>query len=241
MTAAYRLDVLSLLPNSFNSLSGLGVIGRAFSTGIAELNVYNPRDFTKDSYHKVDDEPYGGGVGMVLKPEPFFDAFESIPISQNRRVLLMTPQGAQLTQKDLRRWANEYDQLVCICGQYEGFDERIRTLADEEVSLGDFVLTGGELAAMSIINGVVRLLPGTIGRAESLIEESHSDLLLEHPHYTRPPEFRNLKVPKVLRSGDHAAIAKWRQQQRELRTKERRPELYERWAQKKVSRDLPKQ
>ncbi len=231
----YQFNVISLSPKVFESLSQLGVIGRSFSAGIAQLTIYNPRDFTSDSYHKVDDEPYGGGVGMVLKPEPFFDAFESIPISRKRRVLMMTPQGQKLSQGDFRRWSSEYDQLVLICGQYEGFDERIRTLADEEVSLGDFILTGGELAAMSIINGVLRLLPGTIGSSASLIEESHSDLLLEHPHYTRPAKFRDLEVPEVLRSGNHAAIEKWRQEQRELRTKERRPELFERWITKKSS------
>ena len=231
---AYRLDALTLSPKSFETLSELGVIGRALSKGIAELNCYNPRDFTKDSYHKVDDEPHGGGFGMVLKPEPFFDAFEAVPTCSRRRVLMMSPQGKQLSQKDFWRWSKEYDQLVFICGQYEGFDERIRTLADEEISLGDFVLTGGELAAMSIINGVVRLLPGTLGSSESLIEESHSDLLLEHPHYTRPAKFRNLEVPEVLRGGNHFAISKWRQSQRELRTKKRRSDLFDQWIEKEL-------
>ena len=166
---------------------------------------------------------------MVLKPEPVFAAFESIPLSPRRRVLLMTPQGRPLAQADLQRWAENHDQLVLLCGHYEGFDERIRSLADEEVSLGDFVLTGGELPAMTVINGVVRLLPGTVGTAASLVEESHSDLLLEHPHYTRPADFRGMTVPDVLRSGDHGAIARWRQQQREQRTADRRPDLLDRW------------
>ena len=229
----YRIEVLSLSPKFFDSLLQLGVIGRALSSGIADLKVFNPRDYTEDSYRQVDDEPYGGGVGMVLKPEPFFRAFDAIPVLPKRRVLMMTPQGRRPKQKDFQKWAMQYDQLVFICGQYEGFDERIRTLADEEISLGDFVMTGGELAAMSIINGVIRLLPGTIGSSESLVEESHSDLLLEHPHYTRPASFRNLVVPIVLRSGNHSEIKKWRQTQRELRTKERRPELYEQWIQEK--------
>ena len=232
---AYKFDVLSLSPKAFESLNELGVVGRSLSTGIAELSLHNPRDFTNDTYHKVDDQPYGGGVGMVLKPEPFFNAFEAIPVFPKRRVLMMTPQGKQLSQGDLWRWSKEYNQLVLICGQYEGFDERIRTLADEEISIGDFVLTGGELAAMSIINGVLRLLPGTIGCSESLVEESHSDLLLEHPQYTRPAQFRELEVPEVLRSGNHAEIEKWRQKERELRTKERRPELFERWLSKELS------
>ena len=227
--AAYRLDVISLAPQAFTLLGELGVIGRAFAAGRAELHLHNPRDHATDRYRKVDDEPYGGGAGMVLKPEPVFAAFESIPVCSQRRVLLMTPQGRPLIQADLQRWAESHDQLVLLCGHYEGFDERIRSLADEEVSLGDFVLTGGELPAMTIINGVVRLLPGTVGTAASLVDESHSDLLLEHPHYTRPADFRGMSVPDVLRSGDHAAIARWRQQQREQRTANRRPDLFDQW------------
>ncbi len=224
-----RLDVISLAPEAFAPLQGLGVIGRAFAAGIAELHCHNPRDFALDRYRKVDDEPYGGGAGMVLKPEPIFAAFEAIPVLNRRRVLLMSPQGQPLRQVDLQRWANDYTQLVFLCGHYEGFDERIRPLADEEVSIGDFVLTGGELPAMVIINGVVRLLEGTVGTAASLEEESHSSPLLEHPHYTRPANFRGQEVPAVLRSGDHGAIARWRAEQQQVRTKERRPDLYARW------------
>ena len=204
-----RLDVVSLAPEAFAPLLSLGVIGRAFSAGIAELHVHNPRDFATDRYRKVDDEPYGGGAGMVLKPEPVYAAVETLPVLPRRRVLLMSPQGRPLQQADLRRWAADYDQLVFLCGHYEGFDERIRALADEEVSIGDFVLTGGELPAMTIINGVVRLLPGTVGTQACLEEESHSALLLEHPHYTRPADFRGMAVPEILRSGDHGAIARW--------------------------------
>ena len=227
--SSFRLDVVSLVPEVFDSLRGLGVIGRAFNTGIAELYTHNPRDYATDRYRKVDDEPYGGGAGMVLKPEPVFAAFEAIPVQPRRRVLLMTPQGKPLQQSDLRRWANDYDQLVLLCGHYEGFDERIRTLADEEVSLGDFVLTGGELPAMTIINGTVRLRPGTVGTAHSLVEESHSAGLLEHPHYTRPANFREMQVPAVLRSGDHGAIARWRTEQQQQRTQQRRPDLWAQW------------
>ena len=227
--APYRLDVVSLAPQAFSPLLELGVIGRAFGSGIAELHLHNPRDFATDRYRKVDDEPYGGGAGMVLKPEPVFAAVESIPCSPRSRVLLMSPQGRPLQQADLQRWAREHDQLVLLCGHYEGFDERIRSLADEEVSAGDFVLTGGELPAMTVINGVVRVLPGTVGTAESLVEESHSALLLEHPQYTRPAEFQGMVVPEVLRGGNHAAIEAWRQQQREQRTRQRRPDLYARW------------
>jgi len=232
--STYQIEVVTLSPTAFSSLDGLGVIGRALASGIANISLYNPRDFTHDNYHKVDDEPYGGGAGMVLKPEPFFDAVNGIPPSSKRRVLMMTPQGKQLSQEDLWRWSQEYEQLVLLCGQYEGFDERIRTLADEEVSIGDFVLTGGEIAAMTIINGVIRLLPGTVGSSESLMEESFSDLLLEHPQYTRPAKFHDLEVPEVLRNGNHGEISRWRQEQREIRTKARRPELYERWIQKEL-------
>ena len=224
-----RLDVVSLAPEALTPLLELGVIGRAFKAGIAELHLHNPRDYATDRYRKVDDEPYGGGAGMVLKPEPVFAAVEAIPALPRRRVLLMSPQGKPLDQADLRRWAADCDQLVFLCGHYEGFDERIRSLADEEVSIGDFVLTGGELPAAVIINGVVRLRPGTVGTEACLEEESHSSLLLEHPHYTRPAEFRGMAVPEVLRSGDHGAIARWRLEQQQQRTQARRPDLYARW------------
>ena len=224
-----RLDVVSLAPEALAPLLGLGVIGRAFEAGIAALHTHNPRDYATDRYRKVDDVPYGGGAGMVLKPEPVFAAVEAIPALPRRRTLLMSPQGKVLEQADLRRWAGNYDQLVLLCGHYEGFDERIRSLADEEISLGDFVLTGGELPAAVIVNGVVRLLPGTVGTASCLDDESHSAGLLEHPHYTRPADFRGMAVPEVLRSGDHGAIERWRTQQQQQRTLERRPDLYARW------------
>ena len=224
-----RIDVISLAPEAFSGLFQLGVIGRALNRGIAALHLHNPRDYTKDRYRKVDDEPYGGGAGMVLKPEPVFAAFEAVPKVGARRTLLMTPQGKPLHQSDLERWARSVDQLVLLCGHYEGFDERIRCLADEEISLGDFVLTGGELPAMTVINGVVRLLPGTVGTPASLEAESHQGFLLDHPQYTRPAVFREMEVPAVLRSGDHNAIARWRQEERQRRTQERRPDLFARW------------
>ncbi len=232
----FRIDVISLFPEAFSDFFNHGLIKKAFVEKIASLNVHNPRDYSIDNYKKVDDEPYGGGAGMVLKPEPYFSAFEKIPIHKNRKVLLMTPQGKKISQSDFYRWSKE-DQLVLICGSYEGFDERIRSLADEEVSVGDFVVTGGEIPAITVINGVMRLLPGTLGSAESLKDESHNEFLLEHPQYTRPCEFRGIKVPEVLLSGNHKLIKNWRQKQREIRTKYRRPDLYELWKLDQLSFD----
>ncbi len=233
MKYPYRLDVLTLFPKAFSLIGEYGVIGKAIESGLAELHTHNPREFANDRYRKVDDQPYGGGPGMVLKPEPFFAAIESIPSRSRRRVVLLSPQGSLLRQKDLQRWSIDHDQLILICGSYEGFDERIRSLADEEISLGDFVLTGGEVPAMSIINGLIRLLPGTLGAPESLVEESHASGLLEHPQYTRPAEFRGMYVPDILRSGDHSAILDWREKQRKIRTEFRRPDLYLNWLNKK--------
>ena len=229
---SFRFDVISLYPKAFETLKNLGVVGRALNSGIAELNIHNPRDFTFDKYKKVDDLPYGGGAGMVLKPEPYFAAYESIPQKKNVGVLLLTPQGKPIKQNDLRRWAKNIDQLILLCGQYEGFDERIRSIAQEEVSIGDFVLTGGEIPAMLILNGVIRLLPGTLGASESLKEESHDEFLLEHPQYTRPNVFRGMEVPDVLRKGNHKEIDTWRYLKKIERTKFRRPDLYEKWLEK---------
>ena len=223
-----RIDIVTIFPGYLAPLD-LSLVGKAREQGLLDIRIHDLRDRTHDRHRTVDDEPYGGGAGMVLKPEPVYAAVEAIPVLPRRRVLLMSPQGKPLAQADLRRWATAYEQLVLICGHYEGFDERIRALADEEVSIGDFVLTGGELPAAVIINGVVRLLPGTVGTQACLEEESHSAGLLEHPHYTRPASFREMEVPAVLRSGDHGAIARWRLEQQQQRTAERRPDLYARW------------
>lgn len=204
-------------------------MGKAFAKQIAEVNLVNPRDFTTDKHHKVDDEPYGGGVGMLMKPEPIFAAVESLPILPRREVILMTPQGTTIDQSLLRELAINYDQLVVICGHYEGVDERVLHLVTREVSLGDFVLTAGEIPALALLNGVVRLLPGTVGKAESLKAESFEAGLLDYPQYTRPAQFRGWKVPEVLLSGNHQEIAKWRYEQQLQRTRDRRPDLLEDW------------
>jgi len=201
-------------------------MGKALANGIAQLNLVNPRDFSPDKHRRVDDEPYGGGAGMVLKPEPIFAAVEAIPQQPPREIVLMSPQGQPLRQPLLRELASEYRQLVVVCGHYEGVDERIREhLITREISLGDFVLTGGEIPALALLNGVLRLLPGTVGKAASLETESFEDGLLDYPQYTRPATYRGWEVPAVLRSGDHAAIARWRHQQQRERTQRRRPDL----------------
>lgn len=220
-----RFDIVTLFPDCFISVLSSGLLGKALAKKIAEINLVNPRDFTTDKHRKVDDEPYGGGVGMLMKPEPIFAAVESLPILPRREIILMSPQGETIAQPLLRELATNYDQLIVICGHYEGVDERVQHLVTREVSLGDFVLTGGEIPAMALINGVMRLLPGTVGKAESLQSESFEEGLLDYPQYTRPANFRGWKVPDVLLSGNHAAIAKWRYVQQVERTRLRRPDL----------------
>ncbi|WP_392535866.1 tRNA (guanosine(37)-N1)-methyltransferase TrmD [Nostoc sp. C117] len=224
-----RFDIVTLFPDCFHSVLSSGLLGKALAKQIAEVHLINPRDFTTDKHHKVDDEPYGGGVGMLMKPEPIFAAVESLPILPRREVILMSPQGQTINQPLLRELGTNYDQLVVICGHYEGVDERVLHLVTREVSLGDFILTGGEIPAMALINGVVRLLPGTVAKTESLTAESFEDGLLDYPQYTRPANFRGLKVPEVLLSGNHAAIAKWRYEQQIEKTRDRRPDLLNNW------------
>jgi tRNA (guanine37-N1)-methyltransferase len=220
-----RIDIVSLFPEFFTSPVACSLLGRAIGQGIAEVQVTNPRDFAPDKYRKVDDLPYGGGAGMVMKPEPLFGAVESLPVLAPRAVILMTPQGKPMQQAVFRELTS-FKQLVLICGHYEGVDERVREhLATHELSLGDFVLTGGEIPALALIDGVVRLLPGTVGNAESLESESFEAGLLEYPHYTRPATFRGWSVPEILLSGHHAQIAQWRRTQQIQRTRQRRPDL----------------
>ena len=224
-----EIDVISLFPDFFTSSLQSGLLGKALAKKIATVNVINPRDFTFDKHHRVDDEPYGGGVGMVLKPDPIFAAVESLTVLPKRKVILLTPQGSPLTQQTLQELATNYQQLVLICGHYEGVDERVRYLADQEISLGDFVLTCGEIPALALINGVVRLLPGTVGKVASLKAESFEEGLLDYPQYTRPPIFRQWEVPAVLRSGNHQMIDQWRREEQIKRTQNRRPDLWEKW------------
>ncbi|UZQ53152.1 tRNA (guanosine(37)-N1)-methyltransferase TrmD [Trichothermofontia sichuanensis B231] len=226
-----RFDLVTLFPEFFDSPLRSGLMGKALEKGIATVHLTNPRDFTTDKHHRVDDEPYGGGVGMLMKPEPLFAAVESLPVLPRREVILMTPQGEPLHQALLQKLANDYDQLVILCGHYEGVDERVLNLVTREISLGDFVLTGGEIPALALLNGVIRLRPGTVGKEASLKTESFEDGLLDYPQYTRPAVFRGWSVPEVLRSGNHQAIAAWRRQQQIERTQQRRPDLYVRWLQ----------
>lgn len=208
-------------------------MGKALAKNIAEVNFVNPRDFTTDKHHRVDDEPYGGGVGMLMKPEPIFAAVESLPVLPRREVILLTPQGETMQQGMFRSFAAECDQLVLICGHYEGVDDRVLHLVTREVSLGDFVLTGGEIPALALINGVLRLLRGTVAKEDSLKFESFEDGLLDYPQYTRPADFRGLKVPDVLLSGNHAEIARWRREKQIEKTRSRRLDLYDRWLEEK--------
>jgi tRNA (guanine37-N1)-methyltransferase len=217
-------NVITLFPELVKTYCSTSVIGRGISQGHIDLAVYDPREGCTDNYRKVDDIPYGGGPGMVLQPGPIFQAFESIPRQPDTPVIITTPQGRPLNH-DLVQEFSCHTQITIICGHYEGLDERIHSLATHEVSIGDYVLTGGELAALVIIDAVSRLVPGVLGKSESLKQESFVDCLLEGPQYTKPQVFRDMNVPEVLLSGDHAKIAKWRRQQALQRTKQRRPDL----------------
>ena len=225
-----RFDIITLFPDFFASPLNCSLLGKAIAKKIATVNLLNPRDFTIDKHRKVDDITYGGGVGMLLKPEPIFAAVESLPVLPPREIILMTPQGEPLNQPLLKDLAVNYEQLVIICGHYEGVDERIRQhLVTKEVSLGDFVLTCGEIPALALINGVTRLLPGTVGKVESLKQESFETELLDYPQYTRPAQYRGWEVPEILRSGNHKLIDEWRKQEQIKRTRDRRPDLWAKW------------
>ena len=222
-----RIDVLTLFPQAFESPLSCSIVKRARDNGLVDIALTDIRDFAEDSYRKVDDKPYGGGPGMVMMPGPVFDCVEHVQTlsSEKGRIILLTPQGQTFDQAKALELAAE-KRLILIAGKYEGFDERIRTgLGAEQISIGDYVLNGGELAAMVIIDAVVRLLDGALGDDDSAKDDSFSDGLLEYPHYTRPEIFRGMKVPDILLSGDHAKIAEWRRQQSLERTKKHRPDL----------------
>jgi tRNA (guanine37-N1)-methyltransferase len=222
-----KFDVLTIFPDMLEGPLTASILGKAADKGLIEINLHNLRDWAEGKHKMTDDTPYGGGDGMVMKVEPVAAALSELrekrPAS---RVLLMSPQGKTFQQADAERFSQEAG-LVFVCGRYEGFDERIRSLVDEEVSLGDFVLTGGELAAATILDATARLLPGVLGAAGSAQGDSFSDGLLEYPQYTRPAEFKGVRVPEVLASGNHQLIANWRRREQLRRTLERRPELLE--------------
>ncbi len=221
-----KIDVLTLFPEMFSGPLDESIIRRARESGRLELRIYNLRDWTHDRHRTVDDRPFGGGPGMVLKPEPIFEAVESLATAQTR-VVLLGPSGRRFDQT-IARELTQYENLLFICASYEGVDERVReAVAHDELSIGDYVLTNGNLPAMVIIDAVARLLPGVLGDDTSAHDESFSHGLLEYPHYTRPAEFREMKAPEVLLSGNHAEIEKWRHEQALARTAKMRPDLLE--------------
>ncbi len=220
-----RFDVLTLFPEMITDYCSQSIIKRAAEAGVISVNTINPRDFTLNKHKKVDDTPYGGGAGMVLMPQPYVDAYESIDRCENSLTVMLSPQGEPLKENLVKEFA-KFDQIILLCGHYEGFDERIRDIIKpREISLGDFVLTGGELPALCVIDAVSRKLEGTLGKIESANDDSFSDGMLEYPQYTKPREYRGLKVPEVLLNGNHKEIEEFRQSQRLKRTKERRPDL----------------
>jgi len=219
-----HFDIFTLFPDMFQGPFAESMLKRAQERGLLSIALHNIRDATSDKHHVVDDYPYGGGVGMMMKPEPIFTAVEAV--YQGGPIILLSPQGRLFSQQIARTLAQE-SRVTLLCGHYEGVDERVcRHLATDELSIGDYVLTGGELAAMVVVDAVSRLIPGVLGADASIQEESHSENLLEYPQYTRPPEFRGWRVPDILFSGHHAQIARWRRKESLRRTRERRPDLF---------------
>lgn len=220
-----KIDILTLFPSMYDGFLNESIIKRAIDNNYVEINIHNFRDYSTDPHQKVDDYGFGGGPGMVLMAQPIFDAVEALR-GDNTKVILMTPQGIKYSQNTAKELSLE-KHLIIICGHYEGFDERIRTLVDLEISIGDYILTGGEIPSMAVCDSVIRLIDGVIQK-DSTDEESFEDNLLDYPVYTRPADFRGMKVPEVLLSGHHANINKWRKEEQIKRTKERRPDLLER-------------
>jgi tRNA (guanine37-N1)-methyltransferase len=220
-----HFDVFTLFPDMFQGPFTESILKRAQERGLLSIALHNIRDVATDKHHIVDDYPYGGGAGMVMKPEPIFAAIEAV--YESGPMILLTPQGRLFNQQIARTLAQE-QRVTLLCGHYEGIDERVRQhLVTDEISIGDYILTGGELAAMVVVDAVSRLIPGVLGADASIQEESHSGNLLEYPHYTRPPEFRGWRVPEILLSGHHAQIARWRRKESLRRTRQRRPDLFE--------------
>lgn len=230
-----KITILTLFPEMFQTPLNHGIFKRATEKGVVVIEIVNFRDFAKDKHRKVDDYPYGGGAGMILKPEPIFSSLEDV---EPGYVVYLSPQGKILNQNKVEELAQK-SHLILLCGHYEGVDERVRTaLVDEEISIGDYILSGGEIPALVLTDAVVRLLPDVLGNKGSLKEESFADGLLEYPQYTRPAEYKGMKVPNILVSGNHALIAKWRRQQALKKTKETRPDLWEKLSLKKDDLEL---
>ncbi len=220
-----RFDVLTLFPEMIETHCSYSILKRAIASDVIEVNTINPREFTHDKHRKVDDTPYGGGAGMVLMPQPYVEAYESVEKLENSITIMLSPQGEPLCERIVKELAG-FNQIICLCGHYEGFDERIRDIIKpREISLGDFVLTGGELPALCVIDAVSRKIEGTLGKIESAEDDSFSDGLLEYPQYTKPREYRGLKVPEVLLNGNHKEITEFRNNQRLIRTRLKRPDL----------------
>ena len=232
---AMRIDILTLFPEMFGPVLGVSIIARAIASGLVEVHLTDIRAFSTDRHRQVDDASFGGGAGMVMMCQPVFDAVQGVQAQAEPAglVVLLSPQGRRLDQEMAEQLARR-ERLILVAGHYEGFDERIRiALADVEISLGDFVLSGGEIPAMAVLDAVVRLQPGAVGTADSVKEDSFSMGLLEYPQYTRPREFRGMAVPDVLLGGDHGKIAAWRAEQAAERTRQRRPDLWQRYVQRK--------
>lgn len=231
-----KFDVLTLFPELIQSHLDYSIMKRAKDDGIITVETHNPRDFTLDKHKKVDDTPYGGGAGMVLMAQPYVDCYESIIKSENSITIMMTPQGKPFSDAISNELAT-YEQLIILCGHYEGYDERIRQIIKpREISIGDFVLTGGELPALCVIDSVARKIEGTLGKIESAHDDSFVDGLLEYPHYTKPREYRGLQVPEVLLNGNHKLIEEYRLEQKIIRTKEKRPDLFQKWSEKNLKK-----
>ena len=219
-----RIDILTIFPEMFEGVLGASMLGRARQNGLIDVRVHNIRDYTDNKHKKTDDYPFGGGAGMVMMAQPIFDCVDAVLGGETARKILLSPRGKTLTQKTARTLAAE-ERLLLLCGHYEGVDERVMAIMDEEISIGDYVLTGGELPAMVLTDCVCRLIPGVLGSEESAEDESFSEDLLEYPQYTRPAEFRGMAVPEVLLNGHHANIVAWRREQARLKTALNRPDL----------------